>query len=212
MILSADRRRSLTLKAQEYASELDMAVPYLLSRSISRQAAEMFGLGYVLTGEFSGRLSIPYHTPAGVVALKYRCTDATHGEHKDKEIHCAKYMSESGCGLHLWNAQTLIHADKCVVTEGELDALAIQAYVGIPAVAYPGTDTWKAQKHWRLCFDGVGEVMVVADGDDVGRKAARYVAESIGMNARVVDLPDGSDANLFLAEHGPGAFSEVLAR
>lgn len=211
MNLSDERKRALTALARDHAANLDMAVPYLLSRSISREAAAMFGLGYVMAGgEFAGRLSIPYNTPNGVVAIKYRCTDPTHGEHKG--INCPKYLYEAGCGTHLWNAQALLSTDHCVVTEGELDALSVQAYVGIPAVAYPGVDTWTKQSHWPLCFEGLRDVVVVADGDDVGRKAARRVAESIGIQARVIELPEGSDANSFLALHGAGQFVEVISR
>lgn len=209
MILPAHRRNALTQQARTYAGNLDLAMDYLLSRSISREAAEMFGLGYVTEGEYQGRLSIPYQTPAGVVLIKYRCADLEHGDHK--ETNCPKYLYDAGSSVHLYNAHALTRADRCVVTEGELDSVCIQAYCGVPAVGYPGVETWKKQKHWRLCFEGISEVIVVADGDKVGREAARNVAESIGMSARVVNLPDGDDSNSYMARHGAGAFLEVIS-
>jgi DNA primase len=100
-----------------------------------------------------------------------------------------------------------------VVTEGEFDAICVQAYCGIPAVAYPGADTWARCPHWKFCFEGIPEVVVVADGDDVGHKAAVKVAESIGWSARVVRMPeekDEKDANSFIIKHGAEAFVHRL--
>lgn len=210
MILPAERRSQLTAKAQGYASAVDKAMPYLASRGITKEVAEMFALGYVNDGEQKGRLSIPYMTPAGVVQLKYRCTDLSHDDHKG--IDCPKYLHEAGLGVHLYNAQVLIRfSDTVVVTEGELDAICVQAYTGLPAVAYPGVDTWVKQRHFRLCFEGVNEVIVIADGDKPGREAARRVAESIGMNARVVEMPAGEDASSFITGQGAGSFLERIA-
>lgn len=212
MILPVERRQQLTAKAQEYASQLDSGMEYLLSRGIVKEAASMFQVGFVNSGEFAGRLSIPYVTPAGVVQIKYRCTDLNHQD-GFKHVHkgCPKYLYEAGTGTYLFNAQVLIHAvDRVLLLEGEMDAIAVQAYTGIPAVAYPGTDTWAAHPHWRLCFEGVNEVIVVADGDDAGKDAAKKVSDSIGLSARVVHMPRGEDANSIIATQGADAFLERI--
>lgn len=168
----------------------------------------MFQLGYVPHGEeFGGRISIPYLTPNGVVQIKYRCADLSHGDHKG--ISCGKYLYEAGLGTHLYNAQALIGlGDTVVVTEGELDAICVQGLAGIPAVSYPGVKNW--QKFYRYCFESVSEVVVVSDGDQVGREAAAKVAQSIGMHARVVDLPDGFDSNRYIIEKGVSAFEQRI--
>lgn len=207
MTISPERRASLTAKANEYAANIHQAVPYLLARGISEQVASMFSIGFVPygQGEFGGRVSIPYTTPAGVVAIKYRSVDGAQQP---------KYLNESGLGVRLYNAQALIRAEhRVVVTEGEFDAICVQAYCGIPAVAYPGADTWSKFPHWRHCFEGIPEVIVVADGDEAGQKAAARVAESIGWSARVVrmpEVPDEKDANLYIVKHGAEAFQHKL--
>jgi DNA primase len=172
----------------------------------------MFSLGCVTDDDMAGRLSIPYVTPSGVVQIKYRCTNLDHHEgFKHVEKKCPKYLYEAGTGTYLYNAQVLIHAsEQVVVTEGELDAICVQAYTGMPTVAYPGADTWEKHRHYRLCFEGVSEVIVVADGDEVGRKVARQVADSIGLHARVIDCPAGHDSNSYIAEHGASAFIERI--
>lgn len=204
-MISPERLAVLTAKAQQYADNIDQGEAYLLSRGISRQVAEIFGLGFVPYGaEYGGRVSIPYRTPAGVIAIKYRRTDDTQGG--------PKYLNENELGVHLYNAPALIRAEhRVVVTEGEFDAICVQAYCGIPAVAYPGADTWMKQPHWRFCFEGIPEVIVVADGDEVGQKAAARVAESIGWSARVVRMPeDAKDSNAFITKYGAEAFVQKL--
>ena len=197
----------LTAQAEGYERNLDMAEDYLLERGISLQVAQMFRLGYDKDGDYKGRLSIPYWTPAGVVNLKFRCMKA----HDCKASNCPKYLFVPALGQHLYNAQVLMSAcDTVVVTEGELDAICVQAYCAIPAVAYPGTESWKAHHHWRYCFEGIAEVVVVADGDEAGQGAAKKVADSIGMVARVVNLPSGFDSNQFIQERGANAFAEFI--
>lgn len=214
MTLSPERRQALTAKAETYTQHLDTVMPYLLQRGISRQVAEMFKLGCVPPGgEYAGRLSIPYLRPAGVIHLKYRCANPDH--HQDnKHVHdkCPKYLYEQGTQHSLYNAHVLIReTGLVVVTEGELDAICVQAYCGIAAVGYPGTQSWAKNKNvYRLCFESVAEVIVVADGNDVGRESARRVAESIGSAARVVELPEGSDSNDYIVKHKADGYKERL--
>ena len=211
-MLSVERKAALTEKADRYAANIAEAEPYLLSRGISREAGEMFRLGCVPYGdEYAGRLSIPYVTPTGVVNIKYRCADVSH-QPDCRTYDCVKYYYESGIGHHL-NARVLIQTPGLVVvTEGELDAVVIQAYCGTPAVAYPGVGSWKKFDHWPLCFEGVGEVVVVADNDDEGKSSAERVADSVGQAARVLRLPKWKDGNEYIHREGHQAFEELLAK
>lgn len=209
MLLSPERRKSLASKAEALAANVGAAQNYLDTRAISRDTAEMFLLGCVPRGhEYEGRLSIPYSTNNGVVQIKYRCINPEHevdGKHNCK----AKYIGEAGAGTHLYNAGVLVGASGLVVlTEGEIDAITVQSACAIPAVGYPGVKNWKP--FYRLCFEGVSEVVVVADGDDVGRETATRVAEKIGSAARVVDLGDGFDSNRFISTFGAQTFKERL--
>lgn len=213
-LLSPERKRSLEAKARQYAASLsdERALSYLLSRGISKEAAEMFGLGWTGDDEFVPNcISIPYQGRAGVRDIKYRAIDPDADP---------KYKKEPGCGSNLYNAQVLRTAQQVALCEGELDAIAIQAYCGVPAVAFPGTDTWnrrgtleapdKDTTHWPLSFEGIPRVWVIADGDAVGRNAAQKVADSIGWSAKVIDLGNKQDANSFIAQFGAAAFKERL--
>ena len=213
MVLTEERRRALTEKAERYHASVDLAMPYLETRGISQEAASTFLLGSVTDGEYIGRLSIPYITPRGVVGFKYRCTDADHGDHKTDGLNCKKYLYEPGVKHQLFNAQALIYAtDLAVVTEGELDAITIQVMCDIPAVGFPGTLSWQSSgnEHWPLCFEGIPEVIVISDGDEPGYDAAKAVVASIGNHARMVQLGDGYDANSYIVDRGVFEFLERI--
>lgn len=189
------------------------AVEYLKSRGFEREAAERFQLGVVEDPHpehrhLDGWLVIPYLTASGSVDLKFRCLEA----HTCKEHHGSKYLYVKGTKPRLFNAQTLLAADGLVVmTEGELDAVAVECIAGIPAVGYPGAETWGGakQRHWPRVFDGVDRIVVVADGDESGHKAAEVVAGSLE-RAVAVRFPDGEDANSYLLKFGVDKFKELI--
>ena len=208
--LSHGRRNLLASKAARYAAALStstLAISYWSSRGFTQQAALDFGIGFVDEGQYQGRISIPYLTPSGLPwGIKYRCIS----DHNCKEDSGhEKYGSETGTGTHLYNAGVLAGTpDVVALCEGELDAVAVQSLAGIPAVAFPGAQTWRKQEHWPLCFDGIADVIVIPDGDKTGREAARVVAGSMS-NARVAEMPEGMDANTYLAEHGAAEFRKL---
>lgn len=208
-------RQSLETAAQTYAESLGTACKaYLTGRGFTDVAISVGRLGEVVTPEpghehFVGRLCIPYLTTSGVVDLKFRCI-----KHTDCKQHdCVKYLGLDGSAqddsglprVWLYNAQTTITAkDLVVITEGELDALAVETIADVPAVGVPGSTLWAKCRHWRRVFDGL-RVLVVADGDKAGVLAAKAIASSLP-DARVVRMPDGEDANSFLLALGPQAF------
>lgn len=153
----------------------------------------------------TGRLAIPYITPAGVVDIKFRCITP----HDCKATQCRKYLATEGGGSRLFNARAVLAAeDQVVICEGEFDAMAVSALAGIPAVGYPGADTWSKNAHWPRVFAGL-DAVVVADGDKHGVAAAKTVARSLDA-ARIVFMPDGEDSNSMILKEGPEAFRERI--
>lgn len=185
---------------------MNSAKAYLDSRGINPESIEKFQLGFD-TG--SRRLTIPYLTPAGPFAVKERCI----ADHNCKDTNHPKYLYEQGTVPHLFNAPALLQADLAVVVEGELDAISVDQ-LGLTAVAYPGTSTWKSNPCWRWCFDSLTEVVVVADGDDQGRQSAARVADSlraaVSADVRVVNLPDGEDSNSYINRFGEAEYLEKV--
>jgi hypothetical protein len=80
-----------------------------------------------------------------------------------------------------------------LLVEGEPDAIAARSH-GLPAIALPGVDGWRAA--WAPLFAGKA-VTVVMDADRHGRACARQVADDLAEHAtaiEVVDLaPDRAD-------------------
>lgn len=174
-------------------------------RGLGQRAVEKFKLGF--DGE---RLVIPYLTPAGPLTVKRRCLQSH--DHKDKDVDCPKYKCEDGSPVFLFNAQTLLKADRCVIVEGELDAVAAEM-AGVPAVAYPGASNW--QRHFAWCFDSCEEVVVVGDGDEPGVKAAKTVTDSLraklpDVEIHKVILPPGEDSNSYIQKEGAVAFLDLI--
>lgn len=180
-------------------------------RGLPPERLVRYGLGVVFGPEaeheqYEGRLSIPYVTPTGVVDLRFRCLEP----HDCKEHNHGKYLSMQNAKPHLYNVRAF-SADLpfIVITEGELDAIAVECHTGIPAVAVPGATVWGKHRFWRRCFDGYQDVVVVADGDAAGRECAGAISKDIPVS-RMVRLPDGEDSNSFIQRHGPDEFMRKI--
>src|SRR5690606_13632589 len=101
---------TLTEAARVYHESLnDEALDYLESRGLHEpEVTDRFSLGVVLEPaireheNYVGRLSIPYITPSGVVAIRFRCIE----DHDCKNIERHhKYMDVSGSGTFMYNVQ-----------------------------------------------------------------------------------------------------------
>lgn len=190
---------------------MDLALPYLEARGIPEETARKWQLGFVLDplpehGRFKNYLSIPYLTRAGTVALKFRCIRCP----EKCEGH-PKYDGEKGQGTYLFGSlQFWTDSPFICVVEGELDVISLDV-AGLPAVGIPGGNNWK--QHWRYCFEGFEEVVVLQDGFKEGDKARdRFVANVSGAidNVRVVEFEAGKDSNSYLVEHGAEALREKV--
>ena len=208
-LLSASRKSWLGRQAKKYHESLtEEAVIYLKERGIERGEIDSYQLGSVVDPDpehqpYSGRLSIPYITPSGVVALKFRCLEDHHASGQDSG-GCPKYLVEGGKGeTFLYNVLALHQqSDVVAVCEGELDALVCTVQ-GIPAVGVPGATQW--QPHWRRLFEDYDQIIVLGDGDKAGREFAKAVLDRIhGAESRV--LPEGHDVNSYVLEFGTAEF------
>lgn len=200
LLLGAPQKALLATAATRYHATVDQAASYLVGRGLGKPEADSFLLGCVvdpLPGQerFAGMLSIPYLSPAGPLAIKFRRIDESSGG--------PKYDSPAGQHPRLYNAQSLIPGGSlAVVCEGELDAVMAQSRLGVAAVASPGT-TWL--EHWNRCFTDWDRVLVIADhdakedGSDPGLAHAKKVTKSIP-GAEMVTPPAGLDISEWLMQ------------
>ena len=210
--LSAQQKASLSQAAQTYQAQLSpQLMAYLAGRGLNEETVNEARFGLVskaLNGHeyLLGRLVIPYIGPKGnVYNLRFRCM-----EHEDcKAEGCnAKYMSLPGYPSRVFNVRALVSADDSIhVTEGELDAVTLGA-CGLSAVGIPGVENMPA--HFPRMLAGFADVTLWADSDEAGRKFAGTFTKAV-LNARVMALPAGEDANSYFVAHGRAGILSLLA-
>lgn len=208
-MLSASRKNYLTGLARLFHANLDETTAcYLHSRGIDRRLAVRHGLGTV-SGDpdhhsYFGYLSIPYATPTGVVALKFRKLD--------ESLPGPKYNAPSGQRTRVFNARAVLRDSPIIaICEGELDTIVAEDALGVPAVGVPGVQNWKP--HYRRMFEGYDRVLLLADNDaSKDRNAGQEFADKLLAkldNAQQVMLPADMDVSEFVAGHGPDALRDL---
>ena len=200
---------AITGYAEAYAGS--PAEEYMVRRGIS--AGHMFRLG-VVTAEnaapgdeqYIGMLCIPYLTPTGPVAVKFRSLrpDAS-----------TKYLIPTGQATHLYNVTDLHKKSaQIVLTEGEVDAMTF-SMLGIPAVGVPGVNNWKP--FYRRIFDGYEDIIIATDNDarddgtNPGQEMARHLRQEL-YGSRIAVLPRGYDVNSLYVEQGREALTALVSR
>lgn len=101
---------------------------------------------------------------------------------------------------------------KAIVVEGQIDALRlIQSGFNFTVA---GQGTAFGEGHIReLVKLGVNHIYIAFDGDVAGREAAMKVGnlfQKEGIEVNVIPMPDGSDPDTVLREHGPKKFITLL--
>lgn len=196
---------SLEEQVDRYARNISLAEEFLNGRGLTIEDAQTYRLGVVVsddwpeTAPYRGRLSIPYLTPSGVRDIRFRSLDGTD----------PKYMSRPGAHGLMFNVGALWQDSHTIaICEGEMDAIVMDLYSGIPAVGIPGAQAWK--KHFAKLFADYDRVLVIGDGDAAGRDFIRGVATKID-NAVPIYMDEGLDVNELYLLHGVDAVESLVA-
>jgi len=207
--LSKEQKRFLEKYTLQYMEHLDEEAEYLEGRGLL-ELARSRGLGVVRNpppqhSMFEGSIAIPYLTDFGPVNMRFRCMK----NHDCKEFNHGKYSMMKGWHANLYNVQQFSEAEDWIaVTEGEFDALTLQAS-GIPAVGVPGSTMWK--EHWPNVFEDFSIVYVFTDGDTAGEKMWERWSHEVSNCVRV-KMPSGEDVNSFFLRHGAEALRAKVKR
>lgn len=200
MRLSDEFRNGLAAAVYQYHTALavdSQALNYLLGRGIQGAAVSDYRLGVVdgtipEHASYQGWISIPYLTKlGGVVSLKFRRLSGDG----------AKYISPHP--TRIYNTMALDRAERLgyvAICEGEFDAIILDGLCGIPAVAIPGVETWKAHPEWRELFAGFQRVLVFADQDEPGQQLGSRILRELD-TAQLVSL-SAKDVNQVYLESG----------
>lgn len=184
---------SATTSYQTALKHSSVCIDFLQSRGISGEVARDFRLGYVSEplenhDGMQGMLSIPYVTPTGVSAIRFRRIQG--------EGH--KYHQESGSFSPLFNVRDLHRPERYLaICEGELDAVVMSGLVGVPAVAIPGTGQWgKRGKFYSRLMQDYDKIFVVMDPDKPGQEIVPAIAKLVPNPVNIVLPADVNDTFL----------------
>jgi len=166
---------------------VDSRHPYLHQRGLEHQTAEYFQVGfYSATGLMEGWVAIPIYNRQGqLVAYAGRAIGQTE----------PRYRFPPGFqkSLELFNLHRALQSGirQVVVVEGFFDCMNLHQ-AGFPeVVALMGSVLSGAQQ--KLLLDHFGELVLMMDGDEIGRRASRRIAAQLGdrIPLRVVEVPAG---------------------
>jgi DNA primase len=163
--------------------------------------------------KFFARVMFPIVNPAGKVVgfggrvlgqgmPKYLNSSETPLFHKGSTLY-GLYQAKDG----------IRQADRVVVVEGYLDAIALAQFGVAYSVATLGTAL--TPEHVRALSRYTKNIIALFDGDDAGHKAAARSFEifvEAGMFGRAAFLPKGEDPDSFIRVKGKAALEEVLDR
>jgi DNA primase len=166
---------------------IDTSHPYLAERGITADVARDFGVGYFAgRGCMSGRIVIPLHNEHGdLIAYAGRALGLAQPRYK--------FPPRFRKSLAVFNLHRAACAGRttAVVVEGFFDCIKVYQ-AGYPCVvALMGATVSPEQE--RLLEAYFQDVVLMLDGDDVGRAATVRVAKrfSSGLAVRIVEVPVG---------------------
>lgn len=160
--------------------ELDSRHPYLRERGITEQTAQRFGLGfYEGPGLLHNRLVIPLHDEWGqLVAYCGRSLDGADPRYKFPAGFAKSQM------LFNWHRAVTEGQQSVIVVEGFFDCLKVhQAGFG-SVVALMGVVLYERPR--LLLRQRFSQVILMLDGDTVGRRAGERIVEQLRASCDVV--------------------------
>jgi DNA primase len=195
MLVSALTRKGIDLKL---AAEIG-----LVGRSRDGRAYD----------RFRGRIMFPIRQSDGrVIGFGGRVLEADGPKYLNSPESSLFHKGENLYGL--FEAREAIRdADRAVLVEGYLDALALVQAGIANAVATLGTALTVAQL--RLVRRFSRNVVAFFDGDAAGQKAAERafaLCAEAGVWAQAAFLPEGADPDSFVRKHGGEQTSQLLQR
>ena len=183
-------------------------------RGFSPQILERAGL--VLQGQtgggfydrFRNRIAFPIHAATGrPVAFGARALDPNEQAKYINSPETPVY-NKSAILYGLWrNRDAIRNAGTALVVEGYMDLIALAQHGIENAVASSGTAL--TTDHARLLRRYAPKTILVFDGDTAGATAAMRGIGSlfeVGLEVRVVTLPEDHDPDSYVRAHGPDGF------
>ncbi len=162
---------------------------------------------------FRGRVMFPVHNAAGkVTAFGARMLGKEKDQPKNVNSPETEIYHKSSSLYGIFQARNAIRKeDSCYLVDGYIDLISLHHADVANVVASSGTALTEDQI--RLIRRYTENVTVLYDGDPAGIKAALRGVDlvlKLGLNVRVVALPEGEDPDSYSRKVGTSAFQEYL--
>lgn len=164
---------------------------------------------HTIYDRFRGRVIFPIIDVRGnVVGFSGRVLDKS----EPKYLNTAETMVfEKGRGLFALNFAKNAGGERLLLAEGPMDVISLHQAGFRFAVATQGTALTPQQA--QLMTHYAKEVIICYDSDAAGRKATQRaipILRSVGLQVRVLTIPEGKDPDEFIKTRGPDRFRQLL--
>ena len=169
---------------------------YLTTRGFSKKTWERRGIS-----EANGAIAMPYYENGRLVFMKYRTPEKP-----------SKHWREADGKPVFWGMDLCSHDKPLVITEGEMDALAldecgVKNVVSVPSGAADLTCV-------ELCWEWIekfNKVIIWGDNDQAGREMVQKLILKLGQwRCALVESPY-KDANIHLFKEGKDSVKKAVA-
>ncbi|MFP3392041.1 DNA primase [Brevibacillus sp. SIMBA_040] len=192
------------LKKRRFSQEL-MVEAGLLAKS---DAGKVFD-------RFRGRVMFPIHDSQGnVIGFGGRLLGGTQPKSQPKYLNSPESLlfNKSATLFNLHRARPYIRKRKqALLFEGYVDVISAWQAGFTQGIATLGTALTEQQA--RMIRRNVDSIVLCYDGDAAGQEAtskAIHVLQQAGLIVRVAPLPQGSDPDDYIRQHGAEAFSQQV--
>lgn len=171
---------------------VDPGHEYLQARGISRETAELFGVGYYSgKGVMKGRVVIPIHNPEGeLVAYAGRLVDDEAVSEENPRYKLPEGFLKT---LEVFNLHRVLKSgDRATLVEGFFGVLKLCDLGVKDGMALMGS--FMSPEQEELITEHFNYVTIMMDGDEAGKKAQEDIAARLMKKVfvRVIELPDGA--------------------
>lgn len=196
---------------------LQQKIPASVQEAVSLVRARSSGNGYY--DYFRNRIIFPIHNEAAQVVgfgaraidpgdePKYLNSPETPLYHKGRHLYALHHA-----------AQSIRERDEALLMEGYMDVISAHAHGFTQAVGVLGTALTQSQARILLRHTPSKRVVLAFDADKAGQNAAerglttlKEVTQGLGIEVRVLAIPDGKDPDEYLRRAGAPAFASALA-
>jgi DNA primase len=166
---------------------------------------------------FRDRLMIPIHDSQGRI-IGFGSRTLTNEEPKYLNSPETELFNKGQILFGLDKARkSIVQDDRAIVVEGYFDVIALHAAGITNGVASMGTALTSAQVRHLLRYTESKQIILNFDADKAGQKAAERAISEVEelayrgeVKLRVLNLPNGKDADEFLKERSADAYHQLI--